>query len=341
MATSHGYYLLKSEPSEFSIQQLQRENRQEWDGVRSFAARKHLLAMKPGDRCFFYHSSCKTPSIVGTCRIARKAQPDATAVDPSHPNHDEKSTSENNRWVSVLVEFEALFQTPISIQELRTQAIANPIIANLMLLRHSRLSVMPLSDEQWQAILDLQARKERGENLLYIDDNNTTAQKKNDSQGRVTTAKDKSGKTKQTKTVANGFQTKESAIAPGLTLEVDDPSYCSHPAHALSQSCIQAIKDGTATKITEKELGLNGRRHLYKVNDRQKSAIVIFYDGAKFIGKDLARMNTMVEAAKQKAEEDKDVARVYLLLSTTAGICKRKSLPELLSKGVILQREPI
>jgi predicted RNA-binding protein with PUA-like domain len=127
--------------------------------------------MKVGDQCFFYHSSCKVPAIVGICRIARAAQPDRTAVmDVHHPHYDSKSTMENNRWVSVLVEFESMFSTEITIKELREQATINPIIANMTLLKQSRLSVMPITNDEWAAVLDLQKRKERGEDLL-----NTTA----------------------------------------------------------------------------------------------------------------------------------------------------------------------
>ncbi|KAG7367241.1 EVE domain containing protein [Nitzschia inconspicua] len=169
-------FLVKSEPSEYSIQQLQQDHHQEWDGVRNYTARNHLNTMKPGDKCFFYHSSCKLPSIVGTCRIARAAQPDQTAVNPKHKNFDPKST-ESNRWVSVLVEFEALFETSITIKELRMQATINPVIANMSLLRQSRLSVMPVSDEEWQAVLDLQTRKEQGEDLEQLQQQIQTKEK--------------------------------------------------------------------------------------------------------------------------------------------------------------------
>lgn len=206
------YHLLKSEPSEYSIQQLQQDGREEWSGVRNYTARNHLKAMKRGDRCFYYHSSCKEPSIVGTCRVAREAQPDPTAVDPAHKNYDPKSSPSTNPWVSVLVEFEAPFDTRITVKELRAQSTVNPVIANMVLLRQSRLSVMPVSPEEWQAVLDLQSRKERGEDLLSVQGHGPTSEK-----SKAT----KRTKTPETAVAAASKKTKQSARS--VTLNVDDP----------------------------------------------------------------------------------------------------------------------
>ena len=159
-------YLLKSEPHEFSIHDLKQKGREEWDGVRNYTARNFMRQMKSADRCWFYHSSCKTPAIVGTCRVARTARPDATALDPKHENYDAKSTPEKCRWDSVLVEFESLYETPITLKELRMQAKVNTVIANMMLLHRSRLSVMPVTAKEWQAVESLMQRKEQGEDLL-------------------------------------------------------------------------------------------------------------------------------------------------------------------------------
>lgn len=126
-----------------------------------------MRQMKIGDQCWFYHSSCKTPAIVGLCRIAREAQPDQTALDPQHENYDAKSTTiENCRWDSVLVEFDSIYETPITLKELREQAKqGNQVIAGMMLLRQSRLSVMPVTTQEWNAVQDLIQRKERNEDL--------------------------------------------------------------------------------------------------------------------------------------------------------------------------------
>lgn len=159
-------YLLKSEPHEFSIQDLKRKGREEWDGVRNYTARNYLRRMKVGDQCWFYHSSCKTPAIVGTCRIVREAQSDPTALDPNHENYDPKSTPDNCRWSSCLVEFDSIFDIPITLKELRVQAKANDVVAGMMLLHRSRLSVMPVTPAEWNAVEDLMRRKERNEDLL-------------------------------------------------------------------------------------------------------------------------------------------------------------------------------
>lgn len=161
-----GLYLLKSEPHEFSIEDLKRKGREEWDGVRNYTARNYLRQMKVGDRCWFYHSSCKTPAIVGTCRIVRQAKPDQTALDPNHEYYDPKSTKEKCRWDSCLVEFESIYETPITLKELRTQAKTSSVIDGMLLFHRSRLSVMPVTHEEWQIVEDLMKRKERNEDLL-------------------------------------------------------------------------------------------------------------------------------------------------------------------------------
>jgi predicted RNA-binding protein with PUA-like domain len=164
-------YLLKSEPHEFSIEDLKRKGREEWDGVRNYSARNYMRQMKVGDRCWFYHSSCKTPAIVGICRVVREAQPDQTALNPDHENYDAKSTPENCRWDSVLIEFDSICETPLTLKELRTQAKFNDVIAGMMLLNRSRLSVMPVTDQEWTMIEHLMQRKENKDDLLCDDQN--------------------------------------------------------------------------------------------------------------------------------------------------------------------------
>ena len=163
------YFLLKSEPDEFSIHQLADAQREEWDGVRNYAARNTLQSMRVGDQCWFYHSSCPTPAIVGKCRIVRQAIPDVTAYqDVNHKNYDSKSTKDNCRWVSVLVEFDSMAQVPLTLKELKHQATHhnNSILANMMLLKRSRLSVMPITPAEWSELEDLMKRKVNGEDLL-------------------------------------------------------------------------------------------------------------------------------------------------------------------------------
>lgn len=148
---------MKSEPDEFSIQDLEKCKEQEWDGIRSFQARNKLRAMKQGDLAFFYHSSCKVPGIVGTMRVVREAAPDATALDPDHKGYDPKSTAENCRWDSVRVGIESIFDTPVTLQHLRKLSTTDEVIGGMSLLRMSRLSVHDVTPEQWNRILELSA----------------------------------------------------------------------------------------------------------------------------------------------------------------------------------------
>src|SRR5687767_702549 len=92
------YWLLKSEPESYSIDDLERESVASWDGVRSYAARNHLPAMEPGDLAFFYHSSAMPPGVVGICEVVRPAYPDHTQFDPDSKYFDPKATPDEPRW---------------------------------------------------------------------------------------------------------------------------------------------------------------------------------------------------------------------------------------------------
>jgi predicted RNA-binding protein with PUA-like domain len=167
------YYLMKSEPHVFSIQDLQncQDQQSEWDGVRNYVARNHLRQMNVNDQCWFYHSSCSIPAIVGKVHISRVAQPDPTAYNPEHSNYDPKSgtTPESCRWSSVQVQLDDIYENPISLHELRVQATTNPVVAKMTLLNQSRLSVIPITPEEWSVVNDLRLRKEKGEDLLQTD----------------------------------------------------------------------------------------------------------------------------------------------------------------------------
>lgn len=158
--TAKQYFLLKSEPSDYSISDLERDREEEWDGIRNYQARNYLRTMKVGDRAFFYHSKASTPAltgIVGTCRIAREAQPDMTALDPNSEYYDVKCTQQECKWDSVLVEHEQTFPVVLSLKEIKEIASKEPegVIARLALLKQSRLSVVPLDLEQWNEVIRL------------------------------------------------------------------------------------------------------------------------------------------------------------------------------------------
>ena len=149
------YFLLKSEPDEFSIEDLQRCQESVWDGIRSFQARNKLRLMKTGDLAFFYHSSCKVPAIVGTMRVTQEASPDPAALDPNHKGYDPKSTAENCRWDIIRVGFESKLEHPVTLTRLRDLAKEDTVIEDMILLRQSRLSVQEVTPEQWSRIIEL------------------------------------------------------------------------------------------------------------------------------------------------------------------------------------------
>lgn len=144
------YWLMKSEPDELSIHDLQRLGRARWDGVRNYQARNFLRAMRPGDLFFFYHSSCPRPGIAGIARIASAAYPDPSALDPRSHYHDARASDEKNPWSALDVEHVESFEQVLPLQRLKD----DPSLAELPLVqRGSRLSVMPVDEMQWQAIL--------------------------------------------------------------------------------------------------------------------------------------------------------------------------------------------
>ncbi|MDH0895208.1 MULTISPECIES: EVE domain-containing protein [unclassified Pseudomonas] len=144
------YWLMKSEPDELSIHHLQKLGRARWDGVRNYQARNFMRSMQTGELFFFYHSSCPEPGIAGIARIAGPVYPDPTALDPGSHYHDPKASAEKNPWSALDVEFVEAFPRVLPLARLRD----NPALAELALVqRGSRLSVMPVSDAQWQAIL--------------------------------------------------------------------------------------------------------------------------------------------------------------------------------------------
>ena len=153
------HWLMKSEPSAFSINDLAlRPGQTEpWDGVRNYQARNLMRdGMRVGDRVFFYHSNCEQPGIVGIAEIVRAAYPDPTAFDPLHKHFDPKSRPEQPAWLMVDVRFIRKLARVITLAELKDR----PELDGLALLRRgNRLSVMPVSPEQWEFILSLECER--------------------------------------------------------------------------------------------------------------------------------------------------------------------------------------
>lgn len=146
------YWLMKSEPDEFSIRDLEALGTGRWDGVRNYQARNFLRSMTTGDLFFFYHSSCATPGIAGIGKISRDAYPDPTALAPDSPYFAPKASAEKNPWSAVDVSFVERFPTTLTLPQLKAESS----LADMPLVhKGSRLSVMPISEEEWQVILSM------------------------------------------------------------------------------------------------------------------------------------------------------------------------------------------
>lgn len=149
------FWLMKSEPDAFSIDDLIQRPRQteHWDGVRNYQARNMLRdQMQVGDLAFFYHSNCTPPGIAGIVEIVCEGYPDITAFHPESKYYDPKSTRDNPRWFMVDVKFKEKFERLLSLDELKQ----HPELAEMQLLKKgNRLSILPVSPAEWHFILTL------------------------------------------------------------------------------------------------------------------------------------------------------------------------------------------
>jgi predicted RNA-binding protein with PUA-like domain len=150
------YWLMKSEPDAFGINDLYNKPNQteHWDGVRNYQARNMMRdAMKLGDQVFFYHSNCEQPGIVGIMEVVKEGYPDFTAFDPDDAHFDPKSDPDKPRWMMVDVKFVKTLSRTISLRELK----ARQELVNMAVVRPgNRLSIMPVSADEWQFILGLE-----------------------------------------------------------------------------------------------------------------------------------------------------------------------------------------
>jgi predicted RNA-binding protein with PUA-like domain len=151
---AHRYWLMKSEPSAFSIQDLGKVRNQttSWDGVRNFQARNFMRTMKKGDLVLFYHSNADPPAVMGLAKVVNEAYPDDTAFDPKDIHYDPKSTPAKPLWDMVDIKLVRVFRSPIPLDRLRQE----PGLRRMELLRKgSRLSVQPVRPEEWKIVLEL------------------------------------------------------------------------------------------------------------------------------------------------------------------------------------------
>ena len=155
MAESKRYWLMKSEPSVYSIDDLQRDGSTSWEGVRNYQARNFMRDdMRVGDGVLFYHSNAKPMGVYGVAEVVREAYPDDTAFDPASRYHDPKSTPENPTWLMVDVGYVSTFQAPVTLAALKEI----PGLEDMMVIRKgSRLSVQPVTPQEWDIVLRIAA----------------------------------------------------------------------------------------------------------------------------------------------------------------------------------------
>jgi len=149
------YWLMKSEPDEFSIDSLKKVGTEPWTGVRNYQARNFMMKdMRVGDEVFFYHSSTAVPGIAGIAEVASEAYPDPTQFDKKSDYFDPASKREEPRWWLVDVAFRRKLARVIPLDELR--AHTDKLGDMVLLQKGSRLSVQPVTAKQWQTILSLE-----------------------------------------------------------------------------------------------------------------------------------------------------------------------------------------
>ncbi len=149
------YWLMKSEPDAFGIDDLARRPNQTepWNGVRNYQARNFMRdGMKKGDLAFFYHSSCAEPGIAGIVEIVRAAYPDPTARNPESPYYEPRATADNPVWVMVDVRLKKKLKHPVALKLLKS---LKPLAGMQLLQRGNRLSILPVTEKEWDIILKL------------------------------------------------------------------------------------------------------------------------------------------------------------------------------------------
>ena len=148
------YWLMKSEPDVYGIDDLKRDKVEPWDGIRNYQVRNMFRdQMKVGDLAFFYHSNCKPPAVVGIMTIASEAYPDHTQFDPKSRYYDAKSDKENPRWLLVDVKYKRKLKREITLQELKENKKLEDFRLNQ---KGNRLSVIPVKKSKCDLILNLE-----------------------------------------------------------------------------------------------------------------------------------------------------------------------------------------
>ena len=151
------YWLMKSEPSTYSIDDLARDKTTLWDGVRNYQARNFMMQkMETKDPVLFYHSSTSCPAVMGLAEVCKEAQPDPTQFDKKSPYYFAKSTSEKPVWFCVKVKFKQKFPQPVTLKEIKNH---KNLTQMLLVQKGQRLSIQPLTFQEFKIIVSLATRK--------------------------------------------------------------------------------------------------------------------------------------------------------------------------------------
>ena len=145
------YWLMKTEPNTFSIDDLKKVKKEPWDGVRNYQARNFMRDdMKKGDQILFYHSNCEVPGVVGVAEVSKESFPDFTAFDKKSKYYDEKSDEDNPRWMMVEVKFKKKLKRTVSLAEMKETKILSEM---RLVQKGNRLSIMPVTKKEFDFIL--------------------------------------------------------------------------------------------------------------------------------------------------------------------------------------------
>ena len=146
------YWLMKSEPEVFSIEDLRATDKEPWDGVRNYQARNNMRDMREGDLVLYYHSNAKPPGVVGVAKVVTESYPDPTQFDPKSAYHDPKSSQDDPRWSLVDLAFVEAFDEIVSLDTLKAEAaLADMVVTQ----KGSRLSVQPVEKKHFKHVLKM------------------------------------------------------------------------------------------------------------------------------------------------------------------------------------------
>ncbi len=149
------YWLMKSEPDVYSIEDLERDRSTHWDGVRNYKARNNMRDMRIGDEVLYYHSNANPPGVVGVARVCREAYPDPSQFDKKSKYYDAKSKPEDPRWSLVDIEFAAKLPKVVSLEDVKRDTA----LAEMELVRYGRLSVQAVTKAEFDRVKKMAGSK--------------------------------------------------------------------------------------------------------------------------------------------------------------------------------------